>query len=294
MRGPAEFATLGHVSDASHKPWAVPTRPPTVAVGASSHSRLVQAQDRNRSPRWRGIGWRVAAILSVVGAAVALLLATGVGTAQARVDPLSEQERIDLGARARVSTVRVAARSCPGSVRGSGFVVGGLLFTSGHLVVFDDRLKVDRPGQPVESPVVAASTTIDIAVANGSALVALDLNLSRTAPPAGERIFLAGFPGGGPLEVAEATLEGYGNATDWGVLGERVMLIERGIRPGFSGGPVFNRDGDVVGMLAGVDVVTGLTVAIPADELARTVELAVETWGTGVGSVAHAARPCEG
>jgi S1-C subfamily serine protease len=231
----------------------------------------------------------------LVGLGVLALNAVSAGP---RSDPLSRQERIDLIAQSQVSTVRVAARACPGVVRGSGFVVEDLLITSGHIARHDQQLKIDRPGQPVESVIMATSASLDLAVADGGGVVAVEMTMANYPAPEGEVVLLAGFPDGGELEAFEATIARYAPSSEWGMQGRRVMLLEPGIRAGFSGGPVLNRDGDLIGMLAGVDSVTGLAVAIPSDELGEVVRLAAETWvaedraGGVLGSVVHAARPC--
>ncbi|MFW2380705.1 MAG: S1 family peptidase [Acidimicrobiales bacterium] len=236
--------------------------------------------------------------MAMILAAGLVTLAVAAASSGKPNSSLSRQERIDLAAQAQISTVRVAARACPGVIHGSGFVVDGLLFTSGHIAVHDQRLKVDRPGQSVESLVVATSTSLDVAVADAAGLIAVEMSLGPKPAREGESVFVAGFPDGRDLEMFEAKITRYGSASEWGVAGRRVMLLEPAIRAGFSGGPVMDRDGLVVGMLAGVDAVTGLAVAIPGDELGPVVSLAVETWasesGSGelTGSVAHSARAC--
>jgi S1-C subfamily serine protease len=203
-------------------------------------------------------------------------------------------ELSELSAGADVATVRLAARACPGVIRGSGFVVDRLLFTSAHLVRFDDRVKVDRPGLPVLAAVLATSGTADVAVADGTDLLARDLRLAEQRAGVGEPVLLAGHPAGSSFVAVEARVYAYAPAADWGVPGRTVMLIDPGTSAGFSGGPVLDRTGNVVGMLAGVDATTGLTLAIPADELRTIVESAMSTW-TGPGRarvIAHVAQAC--
>jgi S1-C subfamily serine protease len=241
-------------------------------------------------------GSLVAVFVGIVLAGLGVLAVNPVASGP-RSEPLSPHEKVDLIAQLQISTVRVAARACPGVVRGSGFVVDGLLFTSGHIAQNDDQLKVDRPGQPVESLIMATSASLDVSVADATGVIAVEMRLANTPAPEGETVLLGGFPEGGELEAFEATVARYAPAKEWGVQGSRVMLLHPAIRSGFSGGPVLDRDGNLVGMLAGVDSVTGLAVAIPSDELSEVVRLAVETWvegdeGNGMGSVAHAARPC--
>lgn len=233
----------------------------------------------------------LAAMAVLLGGA---LVSVTSGPASARSDELTRAETVELLAQAEISTVRVAARACPGAIRGSGFVVDDLLFTAKHLVVHDDRVKVDRPGLPVLTPIIGATVDLDIAVARADGLVALPLAMATVNPPESETVFVAGFPDGNDLKTSEATIVRYGDAALWGMPGDRVMLLEVGIRKGFSGGPVLNREGELIGMLTGQDQVTGLAVAIPADELREVVQLAATTWSAdqGSGAVTHLAQPC--
>ncbi len=282
--------------------WVAPTRPPIAGTTSSPPTRRVRDSTESL-PDLEPTAGRLALVVALLWFGVALVsavLVTGIilrsglgGAPEARESAFDQTERVELVARAQISTVRVAARACPGVVGGSGFVVDGLLFTSAHLVRFDDSLKVDRPGQPVFAPVIATSTSLDIAVADGEDLVAVDLTMADALAPVNERVVMSGFPDGNEIEISEATVVGYQPAANWGVQGEQVMLIDPGTRAGFSGGPVLDRDGRVVGMLAGVDETTGLAIAIPADELADVVELASATWAGGGGSTTHAAIPCE-
>ncbi len=233
----------------------------------------------------------LAALTVLLGSA---LVSVTSGPAEARSHELSRAETVQLTAQAEISTVRVAARACPGAIRGSGFVVEDLLFTAKHLVTHDDRVKVDRPGRPVLTSIIGATAELDIAVARADDLVALPLALASAGPPENETVFVAGFPDGNEMQTSEAVIVRYADAAAWGVAGERVMLLQVEIRKGFSGGPVLNRDGELIGMLTGQDQVTGLAVAIPADELREVVELAATTWSSerGSGAVTHSARPC--
>ncbi|NNF53605.1 MAG: trypsin-like peptidase domain-containing protein [Acidimicrobiales bacterium] len=280
--------------------WASPTSPPLVgsagpphALGAEfgfiSRSGGVEPAEQ-RSRRGEGIALGVTALLILI--AVVGLLATGPATAG--TDPMSGEEKRMVMAAADIATVRLAARACPGTSFGSGFVVDGLLFTSGHLVEFDDIVKVDRPGQPVLASVLGTSRSHDVAVLDASSLVARPLGLASGPAEVGEPVMLAGHPGGAGLQVLDGVVVSYQSASSWGMNGDNVMLIDTGTEGGFSGGPVLDRDGDIVGMLAAVDKTTGLTVAIPVGELSLIVALADATWSSteSTSPVSHVAGVC--
>ena len=273
--------------------WPSPTRPP--AVGEVRDSSLVDspavAPSGPRSVR-RPLLLALVAMLTVLFAGGLVFVTSG--EAEARSDELSRDEKLELVAQAEISTVRLAARACPGAIQGSGFVVEELLFTAKHLVTHDDRVKVDRPGRPAFAPVIGASVELDIAIARADDLVAIPLTMAPVDPPERETVLVAGFPDGNEMQAAEASILRYADASVWGMPGRRVMLLEVEIRKGFSGGPVLNRDGELVGILTGRDQVTGLAVAIPAAELREVVDLARTTWSVeeGNGAVTHMARPC--
>lgn len=277
----------------SEERWSAPSVPPTKTRSGPPSAGDPISADQDVDP---GSGRRwVWAAVTAVGSALALTAAVAVLTPQSARTSASftAEEMTELSAGADIATVRMAARACPGAIRGSGFVVDGLLFTSAHLVRFDDRVKVDRPGLPMFPAVIATSRTADVAVVDGSDLVARELQLARGVAGVGEPVVLAGHPSGSDFEAIQGRVHAYGSAANWGVAGRTVMLIEPGTSAGFSGGPVLDRTGRVVGMLAGVDATTGLTVAIPADELRTIVEAAASTWvGSARTPIAHVAQAC--
>ncbi|MDH3680562.1 MAG: hypothetical protein OEV40_11495, partial [Acidimicrobiia bacterium] len=82
--------------------------------------------------------WRIVRI-SLAGAALLALCSAAAagGRAGGEEEPgasLSSADRSRLDRVAAAVTVRVVGSSCEGRVRGSGFVVDGILYTSRHLV----------------------------------------------------------------------------------------------------------------------------------------------------------------
>lgn len=191
----------------------------------------------------------------------------------------NEQARVFLASLAVDSTARISARTCSGFLLGSGFVAEGVLFTNRHMVEGAREAKVELGGQTVIAQVLGTSDVIDLATVDATLLVGplsrgvFDaesdgswLHLASINPPIGEPLLLAGHAGGGDTEVIFSRVHTYSSGSPYGVGGE-VMLIDTPTEGGFSGGPVLNQVGEVVGILQGFDRVTGLTLAIPVESL---------------------------
>jgi hypothetical protein len=172
------------------------------------------------------------------------------------------------------STVRVVARSCDGVIRGSGFGANGHLFTNKHLTLGTDEIKVDQLGTPVLRPVLRRAESLDAAIA--AAITVREMVLAEEPPTPGEPLLLGGHAGGGELIVKPGAAQLEVDGAAYGIDGQ-VLLIDAVTSGGFSGGPVVNRDAEVVGMLQGFDPVTGLTLAIPAKTLSE--------WANSTGSI---------
>ena len=197
--------------------------------------------------------------------------------AQDRIAPMTRSEEIFVTALAQDSTVRVVSRTCDGSIRGSGFGANGVLFTNKHLTLETAEIKVDQLGQAVLRPVTGRSAVHDIAIAES--VNVRELTLAAGAPLPGEPVILAGHAGGGELRIIQGVAQAEVAGDAYGI-GGRVLLVDATTSGGFSGGPVLNRDGEVVAMLQGFDYVTGLTLAIPAETLSGS-QISAGNIGTG-------------
>ncbi len=196
--------------------------------------------------------------------------------------PLTASEKVFASALGQDATVRIVAPTCSGSIKGSGFTVDGQLLTNKHLTLETDEIKVDRLGTPVLRPVLARSGPHDIAVADSVGV--RELVLASTPPVRGEPVVLAGHAGGGVLQVITAEIQAEVAGEAYGIAG-RVLLIKAKTIGGFSGGPVINRQGEVVAMLQGYDYATGLTLAIPAKTLSEWGSLGpIESGNIGAGA----------
>ncbi len=218
-----------------------------------------------------GFEWRRATQLLGPSAlfAIALVVATAVfverGAATNRPGDLPVLDEVEQRALTAQATLRISAVTCDGLVRGSGFVVGDRLLTNRHLLVGTATARADQPIAPVSVVVTGRSPSRDLAVL--SAPRALSLGLARRAVVAGEEVLVGGHDGGGAIEVRSGSVVGIVDGTAYGLADQQVLLVDAVTGPGFSGGPVVDRHGQVVGMLQGFEERTGLTLAIPSLDL---------------------------
>jgi S1-C subfamily serine protease len=202
----------------------------------------------------------------VVGLAAASVAALAPAAPGSRVGELTRERAAEIAAGAEGSVWSVSAEGCGGRVAGTGFEVGGRLVTNRHLVVGADRVDVggNAPGRSYSLVQWVVDGDRDLAGAQVGELGGLELASVRA--PVGAGVVMVGRPGGG-LEWAKGRVHLYTTGGPYGTSGE-VMLVDPAPGPGFSGAPVLDREGRVVGVLRAMDVVTGLGVAVPVAEVA--------------------------
>lgn len=191
---------------------------------------------------------------------------------------------------AQQATLRVAASSCGEVTRGSGVIIDGSLITNAHVARQATEIKVDQPIDPSLIPVIGRDAGSDLASAVAPAGVSVVL-ASREAVTAeavtGRSVTLAGHAGGGHIEIQVGVVSARVPGAAYGY-GVDVLLIDAETRGGYSGGPVLDEFGNVIGILSGFDRATGLSLAIPADVVAdflianQSTTIATRTEGSTV------------
>jgi len=167
-------------------------------------------------------------------------------------------------ARRGVVKVQGVARSCPASsllrVDGSGIVIGpDRVLTNAHVVAGLEKPPsvVLAGGQSYPARVVLYDPQRDIAVLYVPGLRATVLHFTSSAPY-GARALVAGFPGGGRLTLAPATLGTSFRAAVTGTGQEFQVYPVRGqVQPGNSGGPLMAPGGRVYGVIFAWTPATG-------------------------------------
>src|SRR5215210_4459984 len=153
---------------------------------------------------------------------------------------------------ASARTLRVTGIACGYGVEGSGWVAGqNLVVTNAHVVAGETatRVQVGGTGRLLPAQVVVFDEKNDIAVLRVDRLGLTPLRLATPQP--GEPAAVIGFPENGPLDIEPArtgTTQRVvsSDAYDHGPVERTVTSFRVYVRPGNSGGPAVNANGQVV------------------------------------------------
>lgn len=176
-------------------------------------------------------------------------------------------------ATARRSLVRIVSRG-RGVGSGVAWQGGGTVVTAAHVVEGGHIQLVDADGERVPGRVVARDDAADVAFIEAETdLVEVAVRDARELRP-GELAFAMGYPWG----IAETASSGIviGVGDEWaGGSGRDWLALNMRLRPGNSGGPVFDAAGRLIGIatiMAGPDV--GL--AVPSHVVAEVAKGALQ------------------
>ena len=100
------------------------------------------------------------------------------------------------------------------------------------------------------------------------------LLLADDLPAVGETIYAIGFANGGPYEIRKGIFTGLS------LNGTTRLVTTAKISPGFSGGPILNTRGQVIGMSVTLSFVEDLSRSVPLHELRNLLERMrfIERW----------------
>jgi S1-C subfamily serine protease len=149
-------------------------------------------------------------------------------------------------------TVRVSSLTCGYGVEGSGWVAApNLVVTNAHVVAGEavTRVQPGGTGPRYRAEVILFDDKNDVAILRVGGL-GLD-PLPLAAPRPSEATAVLGFPENGPLDIQPARTGATrrvisGDAYNRGPVERNVTSFRVYVRPGNSGGPVVNGDGEVV------------------------------------------------
>ncbi|MDP6447134.1 MAG: trypsin-like peptidase domain-containing protein, partial [Pirellulaceae bacterium] len=160
---------------------------------------------------------------------------------------------------------------------GTGFAVGenGYVLTCAHCVSHTSQNWVYFQSTPNSKPHKRTAEVVRVDVAKDMALLKIVSKLKPTrllisgAVESGERVVVIGNPGLGELVLDQTLTEGIVSNAKRRFEGVDYMQTSAAVNPGSSGGPVFNEQGTVIGMVALKGRIEGVGFAITAEELAK-------------------------
>lgn len=202
----------------------------------------------------------------------------GVGEPDPRMTEVGQQVRES------VLKVNAGAPACRNDSEGTGWVYrDGLVVTNAHVVAGaeDVSVQIGGVGRPYDAQIVAFDPGRDIAVLRAPDLGVPALPLGERAA-VGQDSVVVGYPENGPYTISPSRVRDVMQARGLDIYHRDTVTREiyslRGIvRPGNSGGPLLDSDGDVIGLVFGrseSDDETGY--ALTLDEISPVLEDAAE------------------
>jgi S1-C subfamily serine protease len=179
------------------------------------------------------------------------------------------------------STVRIdgIAESCSAAMVGTGFIVSPeRVITNAHVVagVIDPVVTVSNSKTQLSGKVIAIDRKKDIAIIYVPGLNGEKLTFIGPATP-NEIGFVVGYPNGGNLRTSTVSVssefESIGTDIDGNGETKRDVIVFGGdVRPGNSGGPLLNEQGQVLGVVFAADAENKNTgYALAPSEVAKLV-----------------------
>ncbi|MDQ2635891.1 MAG: MarP family serine protease, partial [Actinomycetota bacterium] len=249
---------------------------PNLAAAVRGSQVLKEVNDV--APDWlRSVPNRLSALLDTSGLPDVLqpfgrtpIVAVDAPDAALAVDP------VVAASRPSVVKIRGVAPGCQKVLEGSGFVVGpDRVMSNAHVVAGSDSVTIEADGQTYEAYVVSYDPEADISILDVPNLPSQPLQFAETPASTGTDAVVMGYPGGGdfvatPARVREIIELSGPDIYRTNTVEREVYTIRGTVRQGNSGGPMIDRDGDVLGVVFGAavdDADTGFVLT--ADEVSR-------------------------
>lgn len=188
------------------------------------------------------------------------------------------------------SVVRVQGLGCGGIVNGSGWVLStNRVVTNAHVVAGVASPKVYDANGTHDARVVQFDAKLDIAVLAVDGLAGKPLPLSTPPLDVNATALIIGYPGGGEQQAQTGVVLDRVDALGRDIYGQaktvrNVYIMQTTVIPGNSGGPIFDEQGRVVGVVFGTsttynNIGYGLSLPQIIDQLnaAKTATQSVST-----------------
>lgn len=153
------------------------------------------------------------------------------------------------------STVKIVGSGCGDIQEGSGFLVApGLVVTNAHVVAGIPHPQVQDSLGLHDTTVVLFDPSFDLAVMRVSGLHEPPLTLDPSDVGRGVQALVLGYPGGGPFTAVPAGIMANFSAEGRDIYGQGLTLrdvyeVQAVVRPGNSGGPLVEANGEVIGVV---------------------------------------------
>lgn len=155
----------------------------------------------------------------------------------------------------RASIVKIEGEGCGGISQGSGFVADkNLVITNAHVVAGVERPYVVDANGRHSVQVLGFDPDLDIAVLRADGLAGAPLPIENLLAENGTAAATVGYPGGGNFTASPALIiesfKALGrNIYNQGETTREVYSLKGDVHPGSSGGPLIDKDGDVIGVI---------------------------------------------
>jgi S1-C subfamily serine protease len=166
------------------------------------------------------------------------------------------------------SIVRVRNILCNNIMLGSGFAVDkNLIITNQHVIADYADLSVDSwNGSTFKIKSVKSFPAGDLALIETEKPLPNFLELDSGELDKGDVVQSIGFPGGGGYQVLTGiVLDFYTPEQIQDIWGR--ILVSNQVRPGNSGGPLINKQGQVTGIITEYDKISGNGLAIDSEKI---------------------------
>ena len=182
--------------------------------------------------------------------------------------------------RPSVTKIRGVAPGCQKVLEGTGFVVSpNRVMSNAHVVAGSETVTVEVDGETFDATVVSYDPDADISILDVPGMPSAPLPFAQAPAKTGTDALVLGFPGGGEFQATPArvreTIELQGpDIYKTKTVDRQVYTIRGTVRQGNSGGPMIDRQGQVLGVVFGAavdDAETGfvLTTKEVGRQLAR-------------------------
>lgn len=179
----------------------------------------------------------------------------------------------------RDATFRIRNVSRPGVGTGAGFGAGfavgpHLIVTNHHVVEGDAALEVSTwDGRILEAEATAVARGHDLALLRTVRELQGSVEIAQHPASTGDLVHVVGYPLGGEFTVVRGLVV---DQVRGPALGDEshVLRIKAVVLPGYSGGPILNVQGEVVGVVYALGRTTRYVLAVPVSSLSGWLESA--------------------